>query len=256
MASTAAASAPTRKPLPVKWSETENLKWKVKLPGPGSSSPIVVGQRVFVTCWTGYAVDGDDEGDEKDLRRHLICLDRETGKVLWDKQHRAGAARRPLQRHVHAARLRLAHAGVRRRADLRLLRQDRRAGLRSGRQASSGRRASAPAPAREGWGTASSPILYKDLVIVTASAESKSLVALDKETGKKVWRITMPASPAPGARPSWWIAGRPDRPGDRGALQDLGPQSGDGKTALALRRAEQRFDLHQRVRPRRRRLPA
>jgi outer membrane protein assembly factor BamB len=39
-----------------------------------------------------------------------------------------------------------------------------------------------------GWGSASSPILYKNLVIVTASAESTSLVALDKETGKEVWR--------------------------------------------------------------------
>ena len=39
-----------------------------------------------------------------------------------------------------------------------------------------------------GWGSASSPILYKNLVIVTASAESESLVALNKETGKEVWR--------------------------------------------------------------------
>jgi outer membrane protein assembly factor BamB len=39
-----------------------------------------------------------------------------------------------------------------------------------------------------GWGTASSPILYKNLVIVTAAAESKSLIALDQTTGKEVWR--------------------------------------------------------------------
>ena len=39
-----------------------------------------------------------------------------------------------------------------------------------------------------GWGTASSPILYKNLVIVPASAESESLVALNQETGKEVWR--------------------------------------------------------------------
>ena len=74
-----------QQPLPVKWSETENLKWKFKMPGPGSSSPIVVGKRVFVTCWSGYGVDRDNPGDEKDLRRHLICLDRDTGNVLWDQ---------------------------------------------------------------------------------------------------------------------------------------------------------------------------
>jgi hypothetical protein len=66
-----------RQPLPVKWSETETLKWKRKLPGPGSSSPVLVGKRVFITCWTGYGLDRDNPGDEKELRRHLICLDRD-----------------------------------------------------------------------------------------------------------------------------------------------------------------------------------
>ena len=60
-----------KQPLPATWSETENLKWKAKLPGPGSSSPIVVGQRVVVTCWTGYGADPANEGEEKDLRRHV-----------------------------------------------------------------------------------------------------------------------------------------------------------------------------------------
>ena len=35
------------------WSETKNLKWSVDLPGPGHSCPIVVGDQVIVTCWTG-----------------------------------------------------------------------------------------------------------------------------------------------------------------------------------------------------------
>ena len=72
-------------PTPTKWSETENLKWKAKLPGPGSSSPIVIGQRVVVTCWSGYGADPANEGEESDLRRHVVCLDRDTGKVLWDQ---------------------------------------------------------------------------------------------------------------------------------------------------------------------------
>ena len=50
--------SPDEAPAPTTWSDTENLKWKVALPGPGSSSPIVVGQRVYVTCWDGYGVDG------------------------------------------------------------------------------------------------------------------------------------------------------------------------------------------------------
>lgn len=69
-------------PVPVDWNDTRNLKWKVKLPGPGASSPIVVGPRIFVTCWSGYGVDGRNPGDLKNLKRHLVCLDRKTGEIF------------------------------------------------------------------------------------------------------------------------------------------------------------------------------
>src|SRR5437763_2848109 len=62
---------------PIRWDRQENVAWKVKLPGPGASSPVVKGQRVFVTCFTGK------KGPE--LVRHLLCLDRKTGKTLWQQ---------------------------------------------------------------------------------------------------------------------------------------------------------------------------
>ena len=68
--------------LPTTWSDSQNLRWKTALPGPGSSSPLVVGKRVFVTCYSGYGVGGSS-GEQKDLRRHLVCVDRETGKIVW-----------------------------------------------------------------------------------------------------------------------------------------------------------------------------
>ena len=59
--------------LPTKWDESTNVTWKTKLPGPGASSPIIVGERVFLTCYSGY---GDkSEGKIKDLQRHLLCFD-------------------------------------------------------------------------------------------------------------------------------------------------------------------------------------
>ena len=70
---------------PITWSDSENLKWKVDLPGPGHSSPIVVGDHVFVTCWTGYGVNREEPGDPSDLKRHLLCLNRHNGQILWDK---------------------------------------------------------------------------------------------------------------------------------------------------------------------------
>ena len=67
---------------PLEWSEDSNIKWKTPLPGPGSSSPIVLGDRVFLTCYTGYGVkpvvdrktSDKNAGDIKALTRHLLCL--------------------------------------------------------------------------------------------------------------------------------------------------------------------------------------
>ncbi|MFA5189255.1 MAG: HEAT repeat domain-containing protein [Verrucomicrobiia bacterium] len=60
------------KNLPVEWSETENVVWRTPLPGEGNSSPIIWGNRVFVTAAL-------DEG----AKRLVLCLDARNGKVLW-----------------------------------------------------------------------------------------------------------------------------------------------------------------------------
>src|SRR5262245_41518258 len=71
--------------LPTEWSVTDNLVWKTDLPGPGASSPITLGDRVFVTSYSGYGLEAG-KGDPKDLMRHVLGLDRKTGKILWHKQ--------------------------------------------------------------------------------------------------------------------------------------------------------------------------
>ena len=63
-------------PLPTSWSETENLAWKVKLPGRGLSGPIVVGDRVVLTASSGYRQD----------RLHVLCFAVDSGKLLWERQ--------------------------------------------------------------------------------------------------------------------------------------------------------------------------
>jgi outer membrane protein assembly factor BamB len=62
------------KDLPVRWSQTENVRWSVKLPGWGTSSPVVYGDRVFVTSQL-------TEGGKRSLL--TLCLDRKDGKELW-----------------------------------------------------------------------------------------------------------------------------------------------------------------------------
>ena len=61
--------------VPTTWSATENVAWKVAIPGRGWSSPVVWGDRVFVTT-------AADDG----ASLHLVCLDRKTGAAAWDKE--------------------------------------------------------------------------------------------------------------------------------------------------------------------------
>jgi len=63
------------KNLPIEWSQTSNIVWKAPIDGLGWSSPIVFGDRVFVTTAT-----------EEGASFHLLCLDRKTGAVLWGRQ--------------------------------------------------------------------------------------------------------------------------------------------------------------------------
>ncbi len=62
--------------LPTRWSQTENLRWKVELPGRGVSCPVVAGGRVYVTACTGY----------KQRRLHVLCFDSATGEKYWERQ--------------------------------------------------------------------------------------------------------------------------------------------------------------------------
>ena len=64
--------------VPVSWSTDTNVNvgWKTKLPGRGSSCPIVIGDRVVLTCASGYRQD----------RLHVLCVDVESGQRRWERQ--------------------------------------------------------------------------------------------------------------------------------------------------------------------------
>jgi outer membrane protein assembly factor BamB len=170
--------------LPIHWSATENLLWKLKLPGPGASSPIVSGGRVFLTCYSGYGIVKN--GDQKDLRRHLLCLDPRTGAVLWQRE---SAAVLPEARysgfmteHGYASSTPAADGQ-------RVYAFFGRTGVLAFDFAGKLLWQSAVGAALNGWGSAASPVLYKDRVLINATIESGSLLALDKQTGQEVWRV-------------------------------------------------------------------
>ena len=175
------------KSLPSQFSQTQNLKWKVEIPGRGSSSPIVVGDRVFVSCWSGYGQSRDDVGDIKALKLHLLCFDRASGKQLWnqtvDPFYPEEPYRSMFAEHGYASHTPVSdgeHVFV----------YFGKSGLHAfgldGKKLWNKQVGTGADP--RGWGTASSPILYKDMVIVTAPAESQAIVAFNKQTGEQVWK--------------------------------------------------------------------
>ena len=177
--------------VPVTWSSSQGVVWKTELPGAGTSSPIFVGPRIFLTAYTGYNVPGGSQGSQEELQRHVLCLNRTDGKILWQTRAPTKLPEQDKIRDDH--------------------------GYASATPVSDGQKVFAffgksgvfaldfngkilwqagVGDGLNGWGSAASPILHGNLVIVNASVESESLVALEKATGKEVWR-------ASGIKESW-----------------------------------------------------
>ena len=191
--------------LPSEWSATKNIKWKTPITGRGHSSPIVWGKRIFLTsAIEGEVIPGAKPGvthkmaDGSDFvhpdavgadRKHtfkVVALDRDTGKILWERVAYEGAV-----------------------SDSR----HKKASFASSTPATDGKYVFAFF-GTEGlyaydyngkliWkqnlgklGTASvgygvSPILYQNLVIMQCddSGQNSFIAAFDKKTGKEVWRV-------------------------------------------------------------------
>ena len=173
--------------LPVTWDAEKNIVWKQDLPGPGSSSPIVLGSHIYLTCYSGYGLSVEEPGEMANLVRHVVCLDRKTGKIIGTKSLEAKTPEskygpRNDSRHGYASSTIATDGehlyvffGV---SGVYCL--DLKENVVWNTDVGSG---------THGWGSGTSPVLYENLVIVNASVESKTLFALDKATGRIVWRV-------------------------------------------------------------------
>src|SRR5438552_2177428 len=183
--------------LPDHWSTNENVAWSVPLSGRGWSSPIVWGERVFVTA---VASEGEMESPKKGLyfggerkeipqaKHHwlVLCLDLNSGKELWRKEARSGSPATGLHVKNSYASETPVTDGQRVYAyfgNIGLFCYDL-----EGKPLWS---TNWPAvKTRNGWGTAASPVLHQDrLFIVNDNDEKSFLVALDAKTGRQLWRI-------------------------------------------------------------------
>ena len=172
------------KNLPLEWSATQNVRWKTPIPGIGHSSAIVHGDRVFVTSCNVKKSAGKDT----DADRVLLSLDRRNGKVLWEKTvltsklegkhaHNSWASATPATdgKYVYVAFLDFPNMVV--------VCYDFD-GKEIWRQM--------PGTLRSVHGFCTSPVLHKDLIILNGDQDDPTayLVALDKKTGKEVWRVS------------------------------------------------------------------
>ncbi|MBA2301792.1 MAG: PQQ-binding-like beta-propeller repeat protein [Acidobacteria bacterium] len=195
-----AASAP-----PVAWSveAPKAIGWKTPLPGLAHSSPIVWGNRVYVT--TAVAADGksglvlgdvsksgiDSATDNGKHSWRLIALDKQSGNVVWDKVAHEGVPR--MKRHVKAS-----HASATPATDGRyivalmgtegLFAFDMNGTLKWRADLGIMDVGLVDDPGMQ-WGPASSPVIFGDLVLVQNDRHKGSfLAAYDLATGKEVWR--------------------------------------------------------------------
>jgi outer membrane protein assembly factor BamB len=164
--------------LPLHWSDTDNVAWKVEVPGVGHSSPIIWGDRVFLTSCR--------EDQEK---RVLLCYQRTDGKLLWErtvlitpleKKHtdNSYASSTPATdgKHVYVTFLNFP------RYEVFCYDFDGKEVWHK-----------SPGEFRSVHGFCSPPLVYNDLVILNGDQDAKAfIVALDKNTGEERWRADRP----------------------------------------------------------------
>ncbi len=165
----------TEKDFPLKWSTNENVRWRVDLPGRGNSSPIVWGERVFVS----QAVSSEN-------RRTVMCFDRATGKLLWQSGP-TYTEREPTQQNNPYCAATPVTDGE------RVIASFGSAGLYcfdfTGKEI--WRRDFGKM--NNGFGNAASPVLVGDLCILNFGPDEKArLIAVNKKTGDTAWEAQPP----------------------------------------------------------------
>jgi len=183
--------------LPISWSSTENVVWKVDVLGRGWSCPVVWGDKVFLTTVAseghveeakkGLYLGGNRDQASADVHHWIVyCFDWSSGKVLWDKTVHTGKPAQPVHvKNTYASETPVTDGQ-------RVYFYFGNVGVfcfdLEGKEL--WRKNLDPVKMRYNWGTAASPVLYGDkLFIVNDNEEQSYLLALDKGTGNEVFRV-------------------------------------------------------------------
>jgi outer membrane protein assembly factor BamB len=186
------------KGLPLTWSAKENVRWKVALPDEGSSTPVVWGNRVFLTQASERTKPKGGGGPAAAKKRSLMCFDRADGKLQWQKDvtYPEPEATHPTNPYCSASP---ATDGE------RIVVSFGSAGMYCYDFAGKELWKKELGKLEHIWGNASSPILYGELAILWAGpGERQFLLAVNKKTGEKVWQHDEPGG-ADGMKKGAWI---------------------------------------------------
>lgn len=182
--------------LPSIWSQAENIVWKTSVPGLGWSSPVVWGNRIFLSAAVsegkvetpkkGLYFGGERPDPPKAVHHWLaLCYDFDSGKLLWKTKLHSGLPSSPVHikntfasetaatdgKHVY---IYFGYQG------LYCLDFDGKIVWR---------KTWSPYKTRLGWGTSASPVLHQDhIYIVNDNMEESYIAAYDKNSGKEIWR--------------------------------------------------------------------
>ena len=196
--------------LPMNWDVKTgtNILWKRPIPGLGHSSPVVWGDRVFVTTAVGEGKEaylkvgryGESPDNPEDFVHHyrVYCLDRKTGDTIWEKTAYSGKPK--VARHIKSS-----HANCTPATDGKhllaffgsqgLFCYDLGGKLLWKKDLGYLDAGAFDVPEIQ-WGFGSSPIIHEDRVIVLCDVNNQSFItALELETGKDIWRTLRDENP-------------------------------------------------------------
>jgi outer membrane protein assembly factor BamB len=173
--------------LPVKWSATENVTWKLQLPAWSGSTPIVWGDRIFLNV-------ADDLNVRSGDNLHLWCVDRAKGTVLWKRPLGSGNHQERKQNMSTPSPV----------TDGALVWVMTGTGILKAFDFNGAEKWTRDIPKDYGrfglnWGYGSSPLLYRDALYIQVLHGMKTddpsyLLRIDKATGRTVWRVERPTS--------------------------------------------------------------
>jgi outer membrane protein assembly factor BamB len=170
---------------PVEWSETRNIRWKIALPGRGSGTPVVWGDRVYVT--TAVSADGTTKAVANLSHKFIVmAIDRRTGKTVWERVAKEEAAHEP----GHPENATFASPSAITDGELVIASFESRGiyaydinGKLVWSMDLGDKRM------RNTFGEGSSPALHRNHLVIVWDHQGESFVAaLDKRTGKELWR--------------------------------------------------------------------